>query len=523
MTTGRRNSEGFVLVTVLAMAVLIGVILVVASTFALSARQTVTAEAQKIPAFYAANAGLERAMAKISALITPTQTVTTTNLASTGKLYRDSLTNDVAIDLANRLNTTNNLANSSGSVSGGTFKVTAVAKGGSSVELTSVGTGTTGGKRTVLLSYLITATTLKDAAAGALATTGPGGVSGSANVVGASGTVGAGSTISCTISAGTTCTSTSSPAVYQVTWPTATLPALNDNVTYAPDPANDPNYYMGDAMYKVTKVNTSTGAVELTAVNEIVNVATTNGNKTTVTSKTVPLSNASKLATTTEVAAILSYKSSPDAKGNAAGSCTTYTCGYLSTDPAKMFEATFGVTKTKFRSDLADSTLTKALTTADSCPSLSTDSRVQWLEPTSLNGGQLSLTPCDTPRVLVINLPTIGCNTNNQSCITLNLNNGGFKGLLYVIGNNQSVKIDGNAGSFAGGVVIETGTNSDSNPPTSIAGNAKTGYCGTTDAKICYSASILSGLYNDVKTALDSSALPTMGDLANSWKEAQGN
>ncbi|THF88383.1 hypothetical protein E7T09_04035 [Deinococcus sp. KSM4-11] len=510
--------------TVLAMAVLIGVILVVASTFALSARQTVTAEAQKIPAFYAANAGLERAMAKISALITPTQTVAKYGLASTGKLYRDSLTNDVAADLADRLNGTGNLATSKGTVAGGTFIVTASTKGSSTVELKSVGSGGTGGKRTILLSYLITASTLKDATAGALATTGGSTVSGGANIVGTTGAVGTGSVVTCAESSGGNCVSPSSPAVYAVTWPLATLPKVGDNVTYAPDPATDPNYYKGDALYKVTKVDTATGAVELSAVNEIINVATTSGKKTTVTAQPVPLSSPAKLAVTTEVPAILSYLSSPDAKGQAGSSCTVYTCGYLSTDPSKLFDATFGESKTKFRGDLADSTLTKAITTSDLCPSGSTDSKVQWLEPTSLNGGQLSLTPCDTPRILVVNVPAINCAANNPSCITINLNSGGFKGLLYIIGNDQSVQINGSAGSFAGGVIIETGTKSDAtNPPASLAGTAKVGYCGSTDAKVCYDANILSSLLPNMRAALDSSSLPTMGDLLNSWKEDQGN
>ncbi|AHX26483.1 hypothetical protein DEDE109153_13155 [Deinococcus deserti] len=513
--------DGFVLVVVLSIAVLIGVILVVSSTFSIIARQTVTAETQKIPAFYAANAGLERAMARISTLITPTQTVTKAGLASTGKLYRDSTTDDVAADLAVRLNATPNLGASTGSrgsVAGGAFEVTAAPKGNSTVELKSAGWSTTGGERKIVLSYVITPSSIKAATAGALATTGPSGVSGGGNVVGQTGTVGTGSIVTCPGAVGNTCPSPSSPPVYQVIWPTATLPNLNDNVTYASNPPTD-------ALYKVTKIDAATGAVELTAVNEYINVTTTNkAGKTTVTQQMVPLSSPAHLAVTTEVPAILSYLSSPSAKGGAASSCDVYTCGYLSTDPSKLFEATFGVTKVAFEGDLTDSTLTNAIITSDTCPSGSTDSKVQWLRPTSLNGGQLNLTPCDTPRVLVVDLPTIGCSANNQSCITISLNNGGFKGLLYIIGNGQSVQIAGNAGSFAGGVIVETGTNADaSNPVFTVSGTAKTGYCGAVDAKICYNASLSATVIPGLKASLDTTALPGVDDLQNSWQEAEGN
>lgn len=517
MHRGSLKSDGFILVTVLSMAVLMVIILVVASTFALSARQSVTAEAQKIPAFYAANAGLERSMARINALIYPGQTIGTTT-----QLYRDAPVADVAKDLAARLSSTSNLATSDGSVSGGTFRVAATWTGGATVALKSEGTGTAGGKRTILLSYIINASSLKASAGAAVTSTGGATLSGQATVNGLTGAVATtGFTIACSVTTGNNCNSQSSPRVYSVTVPSTgqPLPVVGDNITYQPN-TTDPSYAMGDALYKVTKVDTATRTVELTAINETVNVSTGSGSSKKVTATDVPLTAGAKLATTTEVAALLAYNGSNTNGSNTSGSCAAYACGSLSTDPSKLFEATFGVTKDQFQTDLHDPLLdAHRFLTTDECSSVSGGSTVQWLTPAFNSSGTINLKDCNTPRILIINAPDM------KNGITLDLNNGVFRGLLYVIGNNQTVNIAGNAGSFDGAVIVETGTNSGSNPTFTVSGNGKTNICpngAASDPKICYDPAALAAIIAGLKANLDSSALPQMRDLANSWAE-KGN
>lgn len=517
----RNTTEGFVLVMVLSMAVLIAVILTVASTFAIASRQTVTAEAQKIPAFYAANAGLERAMAKLQSLLQPGRT-----LLNSTTLYKDSTVDLVAADLATRLGSVDNLVSTSGSVAGGTFRVTATPRSGGTVELRSEGAGTTGGKRSIILAYVINQSTLKATAGGALTATGPATISGNSPVQGTTGAVATtGFTVACTVSSGTTCTSQSAPAIYQITVPNTgqPLPNVNDNVTYLPDPVNDPSYAMGDALYKVTKVDPVTRAVELTAINETVKVTTGNGSNKKTVDKVVSLTNGARLATTTEVAAVLTYKEAATSNGSTTStSCDVYTCGYLSTDPTKLFEATFGVTKTQFKTDLHDPLYdAHRFLTNDECSTVPGGSTVQWLTPTVNASGTVNLVNCTASRILIIDAPQV---TNG---LTINLNNGVFKGLLYVIGNNQKINISGNAGSFDGAVIVETGTDAQGNPMFTLSGTAKSNVCppGATSvaAKICYDPAVLSDLLGIIQTNLDTSALPTLRDLANSWKETRAN
>ncbi|WP_309572535.1 hypothetical protein, partial [Deinococcus sp.] len=131
--------DGFVLIAVLSMAVLVVMLLVVASTFAVSARQSVTAEAQKIPAFYAANAGLERAVARIDAY-----------LSVNGSRYVNSRPDVVANEVANGLHLSD--LSSGPELPGAAFAVHGTASGGS-VDLVSVGTAPSGATRSLALKY----------------------------------------------------------------------------------------------------------------------------------------------------------------------------------------------------------------------------------------------------------------------------------------------------------------------------------------------------------------------------------
>ena len=214
--------DGFVLIAVLSMAVLVVMLLVVASTFAVSARQSVAAEAQKIPAFYAANAGLERAVARIDAY-----------LGASGSRYVNSRPDVVANEVANVLHLSD--LTSGAELPGGAFAVHGTADGGS-VDLVSVGNAPSGASRSISLKYDVYYI-LKTLSNAAVNTTGR--LVSSDRLVEGNPAAPVSST-PFTISCRSTCQPTgTTPVTYTVGVRSGPLPDVGDVVTLASQPATD--------------------------------------------------------------------------------------------------------------------------------------------------------------------------------------------------------------------------------------------------------------------------------------------
>ncbi|WP_412026961.1 hypothetical protein [Deinococcus yunweiensis] len=534
--------DGFVLVAVLTMTVLVVVMLVVASTFAISVRQTTAAEAQKIPAFYLANAGLERAMARINQY-----------LMTSGNLYVGREPAYVADQVANVLKISDLMSGSE--VSGGRFEVTGTAlPGQGKVQLRSTGTATGGAVRRVVLSYDIYYI-LKSISDSAVSSDGTVVNSGNKMIEGEQGgtTSGSSFTIGCTQGAsGCQPLDPAQPSypssyprspVYSVTVSGGTSPKVGDIVTYA-------TYAGGTTVprsYKVLAVDSLSGVMDLALIDN-----STTGSSGTGT--VIPLSTGDQLAVTTRGTSILTSTNSITTNGNGDTSCIDYSCGYLPVRPDRLFQTTFGVTKTTFRSALpAD-----RIITADRCDTPTAG--VQWLEAPRATGNKLDidLIPCTDTRVLVIQAPAITGNNSNTPTMNVTLRGGAFRGLLYIIGTHDltatsatrptppgmDVTVTGTDGAFMGAVIVENdvtggtaydaaGVASARAYTTKLAGTTPgsnaSQICPTTTSggridyyNFCYSKTLLAGLKTNLNTAMPTLAVPKVAEATFSWAE-QGN
>ncbi|MFC3832178.1 MULTISPECIES: hypothetical protein [Deinococcus] len=532
--------DGFVLVAVLTMTVLVVVMLVVASTFAVSVRQTTAAEAQKIPAFYLANAGLERAMARITRYLTVS-----------GPLYIGQEPAYVANQVANVLKLSD--LRSGSEVAGGQFEVTGTAvPGQGKVELRSTGTATGGATRTVVLSYDIYFV-LKSISDSAVSSDGSVVNSGNKMVEGEQGgsTSASGFTISCTQGPGGC--QPRDPAqpgyptgyplspVYTVTVTGGTPPRVGDVVTYA-------TYAGGTTVpraYKVLAADPLGGVMELALIDNSTTGASGTGT-------TLPLSTGDQLAVTTRGASILSSTNSITTNGNGDTSCIDYACGHLPVRPDRLFQTTFGVTKATFKGALPANRIVQA----DRCDA-ATDG-VQWLDAPGANGNKLDIdvVPCPDARVLIIQAPAV--TGRNSATMNVTLKGGAFRGLLYIIGTHDltatsatrptppgmDVTVTGTDGAFMGAVIVENdvtggiaydaaGVPSSRIYTTTLAGTTPgrvaSQICPTTTTggrtdyyNFCYSKPLLAGLKTNLNTAMPTLAVPRVAEATFSWAE-QGN
>lgn len=528
--------DGFVLVTVLSMSFLVVVMLVVASSFAVSTRQTVAAEAQKIPAFYLANAGLERAMAKVQK-----------SLAESGLTY----VNKTPEYVANAIAGTSTFSSGS-EMAGGSFSVVgsydSSVPNNPNVVLTSTGTTSNGAKRVLALSYNIYYV-LKSLSDSAVSSNGNIVNSGNKLVEGAPGGTVSNITfaVSCTQVSGA-CASLSPTAVgypasyprspvYSVAIASGTPPQVGDVVTLAGS--------TGTAVaYKVIGGDPLSGTLDLALIDNSSSGA--NGSGTLA-----PLVNGSQLAVTTKGTSLLTSTNNITTNGNGDTSCTTFSCGYLPVAPDKMFQSTFGVTKAAFLGAMPPSNIL----TADSC--VSGSNGVQWINlPASASGksASLDLANCLDARILVVRAPVMSATGNNRPTLDIDLKGGVFKGLLYVIGTNDlsatsgtrptppgtDVTVTGTDGAFMGAVIVENdvtgGIRYDSSGnPTPVPYTTK--LAGTTPSKtatqicpqangdfynFCYDRTILAGLKVGLNSTLTGLARPSVIELKYSWSE-KGN
>ncbi|THF71650.1 hypothetical protein E7T06_01455 [Deinococcus sp. Arct2-2] len=509
------RQNGFVLVIVLSLTMLVLLLVSVTTITSVNTLQAVGAEARKIPAFYVANAGLERSMARMTFLLTSTPPAVTATTSEAG-----------AIALAAALNSTG-----SGTLEGGSFVVTATAVG-PKVVLASEGTSLGGGKRRVTLEVSVVLPpplgNVKLMAPAAITTTGSAVDSGNAPIQGVAGApVDAQKfTIACAVGLLGNCVGTGAPVTYSTTV-TGTPPVEGQNVTYNVA-STDPK---SSITYQVTKVTTTTSpftglkttTADLTAVSE--NALTTvqgNGKQVTQIFTPTSLTNGAILAPTTEVPSLLTYGTSSTNGSNTGDTCVTYNCNKMDIPPDQLFQTIFGVTKTTFEASLP--AINKV--TTDSCPNPTGSNTVQWLTLGASASANLADCPAPLaplkprPRVLIVD----GSKLPPGSSVSIQNNNSSFFGLLYVINNKGGISMTGN-GTIAGALVAETGTEAN-NADFKLAGTAKIGVCNNTgnhDAKICYDKPLLDSLLLDLKAQVIIPSTPVITRNANTWKEVSGN
>lgn len=477
---------------------LVGVVLMllVSTTLVVSfsTTRTTTDETQKIQAFYAANTGVERTLARI-------------------KRARSSASSTTASGAAALLVAAANTNSSVTLPEGGSYSVSvsAATPGADGlVPLTIVSTGrNTAQNATRRMVYRLKVRLTPPSgnlglfAPAAITTTGGGVNSGNAPIQGVSGSANLARsfTVTCAPAAGTVdiCAGVGSPATYTVT-ASGVMPSVGQMITYTDSAKRT-------LQYRVSAVQGN--SVTLVAINErLVTAVSSNGNRVTTTVTTSPLKNLTALAPTTGVPAVLTYYQSDGTRTNGSNTdstCGVYGCYSFDVPPSELFKFIFGVDKTTFKTGLGSA----ALTTYDRCPGPLdlTVPTVQWLTAS----GNVSLTNCDTPRVLVVEA--------TGGSFTVSLNNSTFKGLLYVI-NDGAIRFQGN-GTIGGALIAETGT-ATSNPEVNIAGTAKIGVCGQSgnhDPKACYDREVLDTLVDDLTAQVSLSRPPAVDPEDDAWSE----
>ncbi|UQN05419.1 PilX N-terminal domain-containing pilus assembly protein [Deinococcus sp. QL22] len=434
-----RRTEGYVLITVMMLSAVIMIMVLITTQVSMGAMRSTRNEAQKSQAFYQAQSGVERAARNIRGLM--------------GQRLPANIVND---QLAAQWLVTQ-LGTMSGQTAGaGRYQVqsgTALNGTQTMLVLTAQGYGPADGStRRIQTSFAIKLLSETDPlhpmvgnAPAALTVTGNSSINGAAPVAGDNAVSLIRHNFTCppSLAGANACTkSATDPDRYTLKY-VGTVPQAFE-VGKMVRPTQVAAGSTSEERYMVESINRQTGEVKLTVISDFIRLSNGSG-----TRRTFNASGNIEMQERADVPALLIPPDSSfsNVSSNVSSACTIYACERYTLSSNGLFNLVAGMSKADLEArfqllNQAYPGMYNTTGTAVCTPP------TQWLK---LSSSMVNLRECPNPQMIIVD-------ARGKSSIDIDLpTKASFRGLLYVLGdNNTNVKVASNVG-FAGSVIIDNG------------------------------------------------------------------